>query len=200
MFGKILRIIFPLNISYKIRVIINKIFTSYVSSDFKKLGKGCTIDCTVYLLGAKNIEIGDNVTICKNVDLTAWTSQNGESFLPFIRIGNNVSIGKNAHITAINEILIDDNVLLGKFVTITDNSHGDTEFSSLNLAPVKRSLKSSGKVKIGRNVWIGDKVTILPDVTIGENTVIGANSVVVKDIPANCVAVGIPAKVIKNHK
>ena len=51
---------------------------------------------------------------------------------------------------------------------------------------------------IGNNVWIGSGANILPGVSIGDNSIIGAGSVVIKDIPANSVAVGIPAKVIKN--
>ena len=46
-------------------------------------------------------------------------------------------------------------------------------------------------------MWVGDNVVILPDVTIGNGCVIGSNAVVTKDIPDNCIAVGIPAKVIK---
>jgi len=67
----------------------------------------------------------------------------------------------------------------------------------LSIPPKNRTLYSSGPVIIEDCVWIGDKVTILPNVRIGKNTIIGANSVVVKDIPGNCVAGGIPAKVIK---
>ena len=50
---------------------------------------------------------------------------------------------------------------------------------------------------IGANVWLGAGVTVCPGVTIGENTTIGAGSVVTKDIPANCVAVGNPCRVLK---
>ena len=52
-------------------------------------------------------------------------------------------------------------------------------------------------VIIGNNVWIGGNVNVLPGVTIGDNVVIGAGSVVTKDIPANCVAVGNPCRVIR---
>lgn len=53
-------------------------------------------------------------------------------------------------------------------------------------------------VKIGKNVWIGSNSTILPGVTIGDNAIIGAGSVVTKDIPADMIAVGNPAKVIRS--
>ncbi len=52
-------------------------------------------------------------------------------------------------------------------------------------------------VKIGNNVWLGSEVTILKGVTIGDNAVIGAKSLVTKNIPANCIAAGVPAKVIR---
>lgn len=59
-------------------------------------------------------------------------------------------------------------------------------------------LGSSGRVKIGDNVFIGMHTTILKGVNIGNNVIIGANSVVTKDIPDNCVAVGNPCRVIMN--
>jgi hypothetical protein len=52
-------------------------------------------------------------------------------------------------------------------------------------------------VRIGRNVWIGSKATVLKGVSIGDNAVIGANAVVTRDIPANAVAAGIPARVLR---
>ena len=54
-------------------------------------------------------------------------------------------------------------------------------------------------VNIGKNVWIGGGSIILPGVTIGDGTTIGAGSVVTKSIPANCIAVGNPCKVIKDN-
>ena len=52
-------------------------------------------------------------------------------------------------------------------------------------------------IKIGKNVWIGSNAAVLPGVTIGDNAVIGAGAVVTKDVPANRIAAGVPAKVIK---
>ena len=108
-----------------------------------------------------------------------------------------MSIGEGCHITCANKIVIEDNALLGKYITITDNSHGDSVIDQLSIAPIRRPLNSKGPVIIGENVWIGDKVTILPNVKVGHGAIIGANSVVSKDIPANCVAVGIPAQIIR---
>ena len=52
-------------------------------------------------------------------------------------------------------------------------------------------------VKLGRRVWVGSHATILPGVTVGDNAVIAAGAVVTKDVPANAVAAGVPAKVVK---
>ena len=65
------------------------------------------------------------------------------------------------------------------------------------LTPKNRQDLIPQKVVIGKNVWIGAHATILPGVTIGDNCVIGAGAVVSKDIPSDCVAVGVPARVVK---
>ena len=67
----------------------------------------------------------------------------------------------------------------------------------LLVSPQKRILFAKGTVIIKKNAWLGEGVAVMPGVTIGENSVIGANAVVTKDIPDNSIAVGIPAKVIK---
>ena len=89
--------------------------------------------------------------------------------------------------------------MTGRWVTITDNGHGKTDFDNLKIQPDKRKLYTKGPVVIGNNVWMGDKVTILPGVTIGNGSVIAANSVVTKDIPSFSVAAGNPAKIIKAY-
>ena len=90
-------------------------------------------------------------------------------------------------------------MLTGKWVTITDNSHGETDKTTLGMRPQERPITSKGPVIIGNNVWIGDKATILPGVTIGDGAVIAANAVVTKDVPAYSVVGGNPARVIKNE-
>ena len=66
------------------------------------------------------------------------------------------------------------------------------------MEPEKRKMSHSAPIVLGKNVWVGSNVTILQGVTIGDNSVIGAGAIVAEDIPANVVAVGIPAKVIKH--
>jgi len=119
-----------------------------------------------------------------------------------IHIGTNVSVNMNCTFVDCNKIEIGDNVLIASNVQIYTATH-PVELSE-RLIPDWNP--ESGEyfcrtyalpVKIGNGCWIGGGVIILPGVTIGDGTVIGAGSVVTKDIPANCVAVGNPCRVIR---
>lgn len=146
------------------------------------------------------ISIGAGSRLHHHVIITAWQHHfTGDGDADLI-IGKGADIGEYTHITARGHMQIGDNLLTGRWVTITDNGHGDTEISHMTEAPSIRQLYSKGDVFIGNNVWIGDKATILPGVTIGDGAIIAANSVVTKDVPSYCVAAGNPAKVIKQVK
>ncbi len=196
--------LFSLFYNYKIHgtlvSIFRIIYSSWISSEFKIFGKNSKILSLRSLIGGKYISIGDNTIIGTQAVITAWDTHGAHTFTPFINIGKNVSIGNDCHISAIYNVSIGDNVLMGMKVTITDNSHGTNKIEELATAPVYRKLHSNGPVIIEGGVWIGDKVTILPNTKIGKNSIIGANAVVTGDIPCNSIAVGIPAKVIKTIK
>lgn len=166
------------------------------------LGEIGMINCPEY------ISIGDGTAFGEMVYLTAWDSfqcmkdgnEYTQHFEPSITIGKNCHFGIQNHISAINKIVIGDNLLTGKWVTIVDNSHGNTDIDQLQIDPLKRPIISKGPVVIGNNVWIGDKATILPGVTVGDGAIIAANAVVTKDVPAYSVAAGNPARIIKTIK
>jgi len=156
-------------------------------------------------LGGEYMHIGDGTGFGDGVYLTAWDEYsclvNGKEteqhFAPCLTIGKNCHFGAHNHITCINSITIGDNLLTGKWITITDNSHGTTDVETLHQDPIIRPLFSKGPIVIGNNVWIGDKATILPGVTIGDCAVIAANAVVTKDVEPYTVVGGNPAQIIK---
>ncbi len=134
--------------------------------------------------------------------MTAWDKYENQCFTPDVKIGKNCNFGDYLHLTCINKINIGDDLLTGRWVTISDNGHGNSNYQTLQISPVKRNLVSKGPVEIGNNVWIGDKATILSGVKIGECSIIAANAVVTKDVPSYSVVAGNPAKIIKllNHE
>lgn len=179
-----------------------KLYTYILSKGFKSFGQKTLIRPNKDLIiGKEYIEIGNNTILGRHIQLTAWESNNGLAFKPEIVIGSDCQIGSYNHITAINRIKIGDGVLTGKFVTITDNSHGNPAIDSCSdIPPSKRPIYSKGPVVIGDNVWIGDKVTILGNVTIGNGSIVGANAVVTKDVPSYCIVGGNPAHIIRKIK
>lgn len=181
-------------IKYAIYLCRRGIATGANCRKFKKFEKGSMLAPGLTLLHPENVSIGKNSSIMRNCVVETVVTDGRK---PSLIIGNGVSIGEYSHITCANEITIGDNLLTGRFVLITDNSHGDSSAADSNLPPLKRAIHSKGRVEIGKNVWIGDKVTILPGVTIGDGAVIAANSVVTKDVPPKSIAGGIPAKIIK---
>lgn len=112
-----------------------------------------------------------------------------------INYGKNTKIGKNVFINFdcvfldLGGITIEDNVLIAPKVSLLSEGHP--------LSPNDRQSLVPSHVHIKENAWIGVGATILPGVTIGENSVVAAGAVVSKDVPANTVVGGVPAKTIK---
>lgn len=163
----------------------------------KNIGKNSCVGKFFSIHGEEYIEIGENFCAGCGLILEAWDEYAGEHYQPRLYIGSHVVFTDYDHVSCMNHVEIGDGVLLGRNVYISDNSHGKTDLSAIGVPPVQRKLDSKGAVIIGKNVWIGRCTTVLSGVEIGENSIIGANSVVTKNIPANCVAAGSPAKVIK---
>jgi len=196
--GRFSYYIFPLDsFQRKITFIKAVFFTGIASRSFKKFGKNVVFHRNLILFGQEFISIGNNVSIGANGTLTAWGTYGSNNYNPEIIIEDDVTIGEGFHITAINKIHIGKGVLTGKYVTISDNSHGTISESEIYELPSRRKLTTKGSVIVGERVWIGDKVTILAGVQIGSGCIIGANSVVTKSFSDNLIIAGNPAKIIK---
>lgn len=129
------------------------------------------------------------------------TFRGGETLIRYLRhLG--CTIGDNVHIPPFKTMDIDlsrpylieigNNVRLNKGLTIMTHDFATVVFKSL----FNDFIPSSGKVKIGNNVYFGRNCSVLKNVTIGDNCIIGYGSVVVKDVPPNSVVAGVPAKII----
>ena len=151
------------------------------------------------MVGISSIHIGEGFCAAENVRIEAYCSHgDDEVFDARIDIGNNVILGEGTHISAINHLIIGNDLLTGRNVSIIDNNHGSTlDRDTLFVPPIKRRLYSKGPIIIGNNVWIGDRACVLGGVTIGDGAIIGANCVVTKDVPAYSVVAGNPGKVVR---
>ena len=174
----------------------SKVFSQWMCLRFNC--QNCTFDYPFgYRHGNRFFKIGVGNRFAKHTILTAWSRYKDKTYKPEVTIGNNCIFGGYLHLTCCNSITIGNDVLTGRWVTITDNSNGECSADETNIPPASRPLWSKGKVIIEDSVWIGDKATILPNVTLGKGCIIGANSVVTKDIPPYAIACGNPAKVIR---
>ncbi len=192
----IISFIYPYKIHYSKRRIASRLRSYWLRRNFRRCSNNVLIGKRPVLHGMRSISIGDSTFIGDYVTLTAWPEA-GDSKNVVIEIGSGCSIGDYNHISAANRIVIGNNLLTGKWVSVIDNSHGLTDFDNLKLPPLERTVSSKGQIIIGNNVWIGDKVTILPGVSIGDGAIIGANSVVSKDVPPYSVVAGVPAQIKK---
>jgi acetyltransferase-like isoleucine patch superfamily enzyme len=110
-----------------------------------------------------------------------------------VRIGDKTVLGQECTISAYQHISIGEQCIVADRVMLIDFDH--------NVAEVERPIRLQGiykrDVRVGNNVWIGYGAQILRGVSVGDNAIIGASAVVTKDVPANAVVAGAPARVIR---
>lgn len=177
-------------------LVYKKLYSFYKAGEIGSAGAGFKASYPLHICRGESIKIGRNFRCHKRNRLEVATKSRDVK----IEIGDNVHMTWDCHIGAIDKVTIGNNVLIGSRVLITDHQHGRIDAAALSMHPIDRPLWSKGPVTICDNVWIGEGAAIMPGVTIGENAIIGANAVVTKDVPANCVAAGNPAKIIRNLK
>ena len=165
--------------------------TLFLRRRFHYFGKGALVAYhTRQLKGLDKVTVGAGTVFGEGLVLTTWNHGS-------VQIGCNCHFGFSNQLTASNNITIGNSLLTGANVLISDNAHGRSVLSDMQLPPLERLIYSKGPVVIGNNVWLGQNVCVLAGVTIGDGAIVAANSVVTHDVPAFCVAAGSPAKVIK---
>ena len=162
------------------------------SRRFAKFGAKSKIIKPLKIVG-KNISIGSNVTIQYKswIECSALTGEEK----PELVIGDGCVIGHFNEIYATKSIVLEASVLTADRVYISDNLHG---YELPDIPILKQSIKQIGTVRIVEGSWLGMGVAVI-GANIGKHCVIGANAVVTKDIPDFSVAVGIPARVIRQY-
>jgi acetyltransferase-like isoleucine patch superfamily enzyme len=168
----------------------SRVFTFLIKSNFAEFGKGSVIRSPADIRGISRIAIGANVYIGSGALLYALSYKNAKDVC--IRFGHRVAITGQCTISAVQDVVIEDDVLIARNVYISDHSH---HFSSLGTPVRNQGVDKVSPVRIKRGAWLGQNVVVCPGVTIGTGSVVGANSVVKSDVPDYCIAAGAPAVV-----
>jgi acetyltransferase-like isoleucine patch superfamily enzyme len=160
----------------------------FTLKDFKKLGVNVVFEKDVKIFHPGNISLEDNIYIGHNTILKGYYKNE-------MTIGKNTWIGQYCFFHSAGGLEIGEAVGIGPYVKIITSAHSD---DNIELPVLYHPLKFK-KVTLKNGCDIGMGSIILPGVSIGEGTIIGAGSVVVESIPDFCVAVGIPARVIRKR-
>lgn len=136
-----------------------------------------------------SIEIGDFVSVGR---FSTVTAKDG-----LVKISSGVNIGSYSRIATQSLVEIGESTLIAAYCYIGPGNHAATD---LDKPLISQQMEIKGGTRIGSHVWIGAHSTVLDGVTIGDNVIIGAHSLVRDSIPANSIAVGSPARVIKSRE
>ena len=147
------------------------------------MGQGTVIGVRTQIINSANVRIGRDCVLQDDIYLRVGTEGR-------ITIGDRATLDSFCRLFGHGSIDIGEDTQIGPgcLITTTDHDYED------NL-----TVRFKG-VRIGRRVWIGANVTILPGVEIGDDAVVEAGSVVMKTLPPRCVALGIPARVMKRQE
>jgi acetyltransferase-like isoleucine patch superfamily enzyme len=137
--------------------------------------------------GTGRIKVGRNLFLYRELYLE--TEEEG-----VIELGDDVVMSRGVHVVSFSRVSIGKGAMIGEYVSIRDANHRiDNEL------PIRDSGHQTAPITIGPNAWVGRGVTVLAGVTIGAGAIVGANAVVTRDLPPFSIAVGIPARVVKQR-
>ena len=155
----------------------------------------------------ENIRIGEAVTIASGASLEATDGGVivvGRNFSlganarviarrgGRIVIGDDVFLGEGVFVVALESVVIESDALIAEYVVIRDQDH------SLSSRPIRAAGFETAPIHIGKDVWIGAKASVLRGAKIGDGAVIGAHAIVKGKISANALAVGAPARCVRD--
>lgn len=191
-----------MNIFYSFRIYYGRV--RYMISRYrqrKKLErkfreKGGCLGVSSQLLNPNYIDIGKNVRIKEGYRIECYNVFYGQVFNPRLILEDGVIIGPRFTGLIADTVCIKKDTILAGNVTLVSENHGIDPESSI---PYHAQPLNTGPITIGEGCWLGQNVTVLPNVIIGDKCIIGSNSVVAKDIPPYSIAVGSPARVIKQY-
>jgi acetyltransferase-like isoleucine patch superfamily enzyme len=178
---------------------------------FKKIRSGCLIEKGVRFEIPKQVSLGKNVFIAESCWIGTGTNEGsieiGEnSFVAHrstlaaqggsILIKKHVHISRGTYINGIGNVVIGNDCMIGPNVVIISGTHNYSDIKT----PIRKQGSVKEKIIIEDNVWLAANVNVMPGIRIGEGSVVGAGAVVTKDIPQYSIAVGVPARIIKNRK
>ena len=190
-----------LSVIRRFRRLRRKLFNQLLRLKVKG-AKKLNLDPSATILGLQHMTFGTAFRAGIHLRLEVLSSYGGQSLSPRLIIKDDVQMEDFVHIGVANYVEIGNHVLIASKVYISDHNHGfysGEGSSDPEMPPARRPLDARHKVILEDNVWLGEFVSVMPGVTIGRGSIIGANSVVTKDVPPHCIAVGVPARVVKRY-
>jgi len=168
-----------------------RVLTSlYWNTRLARLGDHSFIHHTTSFVRPDRIEIGSRVMLFPGARIEAVGADSSTQ----ITLGDRVSIQRDVHIGACKSVEILEGTVFGSGVYVTDHDH---DYRDPTRGYFGTGDLLASPVRIGPRAWIGERAIILKGVTIGEGAIVGAGALVNKDVPPYCIAVGVPAKVIR---
>lgn len=148
---------------------------------------------------APSVKLGKDVKLSKFINLYGCEIGDETKIGAFVEIQKNASVGKrckiSSHTFICEGVEIEDNVFIGHSVTFINDTYPRSTTESGELQT--EAHWKVEKTRICKGASVGSGSTILCNVTVGENAIVGAGSVVTKDVPANAIVAGVPAKVLR---
>lgn len=161
------------------------------SGAFASFGARTVLQTPIYLRGEGRISIGDDVCVGPG---SVLQTLEGPGYAGTLEIGSGTSVAGTCVMSAARSIRIGRKVLMARNIYISDHIHA---YDDPTRAVLDQGIARLEPVVIEDGAWLGQNVVVCPGVTIGRGAVIGANAVVLEDVPAHSLAVGVPATVVR---